>query len=373
LLVQEFEVAAATPGDTEAQAPTPEPKPAPKQVAEATAQPAETTKADVTASVSAEPTLTVVQGRRAPAPAQSKTASEMLERVTDVLRTKDLTLPMVVLALLISAVLGMGHAFSPGHGKTVMAAYLIGERGTIWHAIVLGFIVTVTHVWSILALGVVSLYFTDRMSEQQFTFWTGVVSGTIIVLLGLFLLKQRYTRYVLSQPAGGLEADESGHHHLISVEGEPHSPNDGLDHTGLPTDGEAYAHSHGMFSHSHVIDGEGGKPPTYKSILWLGISGGIVPCPAAFIVLMLAINLGRLALGLLLILSFSVGLAAVLVGIGIAVVRASGHVRKRIGARSRILVALPVFSAALITLLGIGLVVQTLIQHGVIIIPAARG
>ncbi len=360
-----------------AAAPTPAPAPAdsaplpaPQPAVTPTTAPDETAPA-VTAST--EPKVSVAQGRRPAPPAQSKRATEMLNRVTDALRSEQLTLPIVLVALTISMMLGMGHAFSPGHGKTVMAAYLIGERGTMWHALALGIVVTITHVWSILALGVVSLYFTDRMSEEQFTFWTGIVSGVIIVLLGLFLLQQRYARFVLSKPAGALEADGHGHHHLIHVDGIAHTAGDGLDHAGIAADGAAHEHSHGVFSHSHMVQAADGKPPTYRSILWLGISGGIVPCPAAFIVLMLAINLGRLALGLVLILAFSVGLAAVLVGIGIAVVRASGHVRRRIGARSRVLVALPVFSAALITVLGFVLVVQTMIQHGVIIIPAARG
>jgi ABC-type nickel/cobalt efflux system permease component RcnA len=177
-------------------------------------------------------------------------------------------------------------------------------------------------------------------------------------------LKQRYTRYVLAKPAGAHDADDHGHHHLLHAEGveHTHEPGEGLEH--------AHTHGHGAFAHSHVVESKDGNPPTYKSILWLGISGGIVPCPAAFIVLMLAINLGRLAFGLLLILVFSLGLAAVLVAIGIAVVRASGQVRKRISAQSRALLVLPVFSAVLITILGAALVVQTLIAHGVIIIPA---
>jgi ABC-type nickel/cobalt efflux system permease component RcnA len=347
----------------------------PANSASESSPPESTGSVEAAAALEAGPKVTVAQGRRAAPPAQSKRATEMLNRVTDVLRTEELTPGLVLAALAISMVLGMGHAFTPGHGKTVMAAYLIGERGTMLHALALGIVVTITHVWSILALGVVSLYFTDRMSEEQFTFWTGVASGGIIVALGLFLLKQRYARYVLAQPAGGVDSDDHGHHHMLHTGGvaHTHGPGEGLEHGGIQADGEAHEHSHGVFSHSHVVETKDGKPPTYKSILWLGISGGIVPCPAAFIVLMLAINLGRLALGLILILSFSVGLAAVLVAIGIAVVRASGHVRRRIGARSRVLLALPVFSAALITILGIGLVVQTLIAHGVIIIPAARG
>ena len=124
-----------------------------------------------------------------------------------------------------------------------------------------------------------------------------------------------------------------------------------------------------MFSHSHVVETKDGNPPTYKSILWLGISGGIVPCPAALVVLMLAINIGRLAFGLLLILTFSLGLAAVLVAIGVAVVRASGEVRKHIGARSPLLLALPVLSSVFITILGLWMVLYTLIQHRVVVFP----
>ena len=381
-LVQTITVAEATPAATAESSPTPA-TPAEGDTTQGQADPATSVaeapapdaSAEVDAASTLGPNVTVAKGRRPAAPAQSKRATEMLNRVTDILRTEELTPALVIVAFSVSLLLGMGHAFSPGHGKTVMAAYLIGERGTVMHALALGIVVTVTHVWSILALGVVSLYFTDRMTEEQFTFWTGIASGGIIVGLGLFLLQQRYKRYVLAKPAGGLDADAHGHHHLLHAHGGAHfhAPGDEMKHEGIPADSVAHEHSHGAFSHSHVVDGKDGKPPTYKSILWLGISGGIVPCPAAFIVLMLAINLGRLAFGLLLILVFSVGLAAVLVAIGIAVVRASGQVRRRIGAQSRALLALPVFSALLITALGAVLVVQTLIAHGVIVVPAAQG
>ncbi len=117
------------------------------------------------------------------------------------------------------------------------------------------------------------------------------------------------------------------------------------------------------------METEDGTPPSYKSILWLGVSGGIVPCPAALIVLLAAINIGRLPFGLLLIVSFSIGLAAVLVALGIAVVRASGEVRKRMGERGPLLLLLPVISSILITALGLLLVFNTLRVHEIILIP----
>jgi ABC-type nickel/cobalt efflux system permease component RcnA len=277
----------------------------------------------------------------------------MTGRVSDILKNERLTPPLVALALLIAALMGAAHAFTPGHGKTVMAAYLIGERGTVMHALVLGVVVTITHVWSILALGMISLYATEHISETTFTFWTAALSGGIIVLLGLFLLRQRYTQYVLARYGGAV----SLHHH----HGFLHDHGDGFEHSHEGGDVD-----HG---HSHVVQGVDGKPPTYRRIMWLGVSGGIVPCPAALIVLLTAINIGRLPLGLALILSFSVGLAAVLVMLGILVVRASGAVQRRLGTRNAALLMLPVASALLITLLGVFLVVQTLIQHNVIVIP----
>ncbi len=288
----------------------------------------------------------------------NKVVDTLTGRVNKIIENDKLTPPLVALALLIAALMGAVHAFTPGHGKTVMAAYLIGERGTVWHALALGGIVTFTHVWSILALGVISLYATEHISETQFTFWTGVVSGGIIVLLGLFLFRQRYAQYLLARFGG---ADEAHHHHHGIMQ----------DHTHGDTDtGAGAPHEHGPFgAHTHIVESTDGKPPTYRSILWLGVSGGIVPCPAALIVLLAAIHIGRLPLGLLLILSFSVGLAAVLVLVGIAVVRASGAVRRRFGARSRALLLLPVVSSVLITVLGLFLVAQTLIQFNVIIIP----
>lgn len=296
---------------------------------------------------------------RAPLPGSNNRFTKLVDnltgRVSDIVKNERLTPPLVLLALAIAAVMGAAHAFTPGHGKTVMAAYLIGERGTVMHALVLGVVVTITHVWSILALGLISLYATEHISETTFTFWTAVLSGGIIVLLGLFLLRQRYTQYVLARYG---DADGAHHHHHGVF----------ADHTHEP--GEELTHDHdGIGSHSHVYEGIDGQPPTYRRILWLGVSGGIVPCPAALIVLLTAINIGRLSLGLMLILAFSLGLAAVLVVLGIVVVRASGAVQRRLGKRSTMLLVLPIVSSVLITMLGAYLVIQTLIQHNVIIIP----
>lgn len=270
--------------------------------------------------------------------------SSWMRSVFTILERKDLTLATVLFGLAIAVGMGMGHALSPGHGKTVMAAYLIGERGTYWHAVVLGLTVTITHTWSVFLLGLLTLAAGAAVSEDRLTFWTGVVSGAIIAGIGLFLFVRR-VRDLREFRSGG--ADGHGHrrdHHHGHSEHHHH-------------------HHHGQ-DHSHHHAGE--TVPGYGNILWLGISGGIVPCPAALIVLLLALKLGRLAYGLALIAAFSAGLAIVLVGIGIVVVRGAQMMRKNVGERPAVLLVLPVVSSAFITVLGGGVVFWTLVQYGII-------
>lgn len=326
-------------------------------------------------------------------------STQMMDRLGDIVTAETLTPWMIAIAFVVSIALGMGHAFSPGHGKTVMAAYLIGERGTVHHAILLGVVVTITHVWSVIALGVVVLYLQESISAEQLTFWTGLASGVIIVIIGALLFVSRFKTFVLARagvrPENHAHHDHDHHHHdhdhgdshlhthdhghhqhahaQTHDHGHTHGPAHHHPHDHEQEHGHTHDHdhhhSHGVFSHSHVVETKDGAPPSYKSILWLGISGGIVPCPAALVVLMLAINIGRLAFGLLLILTFSLGLAVVLVAIGVAVVRASGEIRKHIGARSPLLLALPLASSVLITILGLWMLLYTLIQHRVVVFP----
>ena len=287
--------------------------------------------------------------------------SQLLDRVTEIVRTKELSWSLFFIGLLIAAAMGAGHAFSPGHGKTVMAAYLIGERGTYRHATILGIIVTITHTWSVLAMGIIALYLQEYFSLETVQFYSGIASGAIIVVLGMMLFVRRYTNLVIARQ-----------HAIAHMYGHDHDHGDGVtdhDHDhGL----FGHHHHHGPGGHSHVIETEDGSPPSFWQVLWLGVSGGIVPCPAAFIVLMLAIKVGRLAYGLWLIIAFSIGLAAVLVALGIIVVRTAGAVRERTGEHGLILAALPVASSILITILGAWVILWTLIQFEVVVfMPAA--
>jgi ABC-type nickel/cobalt efflux system permease component RcnA len=277
---------------------------------------------------------------RAPGPQNSQDpgADNWMGRIGDVIRSERTTPIMFITGLAFAFLLGALHARSPGHGKTVMAAYLVGERGTVGNACLLGLIVTITHTWSVLLLGVVTLYVREHISEEVFSFWLGIISGIIIVVIGMILFLKRYAAYVLARSQAVKKTGES-----------------------------ATASHEGRHDHHHGVRKGDGDPLSYWSILGLGISGGIVPCPSALLVLLLAIRLGRLGYGLWLILAFSAGLAVVLIAIGIIAVKASHLIQKYAGG-SGTLRLLSVVSSALIVALGFWIVVWTLFQHRVVIL-----
>jgi ABC-type nickel/cobalt efflux system permease component RcnA len=245
------------------------------------------------------------------------------------------------LLLLLAAGVGAIHALTPGHGKTLVAAYLVGERGTVWHALLLGVVTTLTHTGVVLALAVALglLFPGGKMSEQQQQGVQLVLElggGLLIVALGFWLLLRR-----LSGAADHFHIGGQGHHHHP----HPHS------HGGGPAD-----HYHDAHGHAHPL-------PTASSagawgLIVLGISGGLVPCWDAIAMLVLAVALNLLWLALPLLLAFSAGLAGVLVLIGVLVVRARGLVGG--WAEGRLLRALPLVSALLITGMGLWLCYDSL-------------
>ncbi len=249
-----------------------------------------------------------------------------------------LSAPIIIGALIGSMLWGAGHALTPGHGKTVVAAYLIGARGTAWHALYLGLTVTITHTFGIFVLGLIALFASHYLVPERLYPWLSAISGLIVVAMGALMLWQR-TRLVTP---GGLHhhdhahADHQHHHH-------------GHSHT--------HAHEDAGHSHSHLPPGAGGETVTWRSLLALGISGGILPCPSALVLLLAAVSLNRTAFGILLVLAFSLGLAGVLTAVGLLFVKGSAMLRRlpHFGIWSRML---PVASALIILLLGIGLTLE---------------
>lgn len=277
---------------------------------------------------------------------------------TQAIATRALTPGALMLGLLLAFLFGAAHALSPGHGKAMVAAYLVGARGTARHALLLGITVTVTHVLGVYLLGLVTLVASQYILPERLYTILSVVSGVAVCGVGLSLLVSR----LRGMPTGHPHQDH-GHDHIHDHahhehhQDDAHSHDHSHEHDPVHLHGHGQGHSHGLgrHHHHHLPDG----PITVKSLVALGISGGIVPCPSALVVLLSAIALHRLIYGLMLITAFSAGLAAVLVALGITVVSARQWVT-RVPASGALLKRLPVASAAVIVVVGAILIFRAL-------------
>ncbi len=296
-------------------------------------------KATVTWSAPAAPLVTQATPAPAPvpeppavsaAPQPGQTGAGMVVKgdyLSQLLHRGDIGMGMMLVGLAVAFGLGAIHALSPGHGKTIVAAYLVGARGTAKHAAFLGAMVTFTHTISVFFLGFVTLFLSRYVLPEKIYPVLGAISGLSIVWIGAALLRQRI------RAAGG---KARGHHHH---------------HHGDHSHTEAFTHDHGDGNlHTHVPEGE----VTLSSLIALGASGGLVPCPSALVLLLSSVALGRIALGLTLLVAFSMGLAVVLMGIGMVVLYAKHLLpdNKR-SVTSFAFRYLPVASAAVIVCAGV--------------------
>jgi ABC-type nickel/cobalt efflux system permease component RcnA len=223
----------------------------------------------------------------------------------------ELSAGVVAVSLLLALFWGAAHALSPGHGKAIVAGYLVGARGTARHALLLGAIVTATHTVGVFALGLVTLALSSVLLPEQLYPWLNLVAALLVVGVGVGVVRARL-------------AHARGHHH----------------------------HDHHQHDHDHGLSG--------RSLLGVGISGGIVPCPTALVVLLGAISLHRVGFGLVLIVAFSIGLAASIAGIGLVAVAARGAL-SRVGFDGRLVRALPAVSAVLVLALGVAMTARALV------------
>ncbi|MEM7029693.1 MAG: sulfite exporter TauE/SafE family protein [Chloroflexota bacterium] len=272
---------------------------------------------------------------------QSSFLSQTSDPFSDLMTVPISGLGGVLLALAAAFGWGAMHAFSPGHGKTVVAAYLVGSRGTARHALFLGLTTTITHTAGVFLLGAVTLFVSYYILPETLYPWLGVASGLLVVILGLSIIPDRLRRL-------------KGDHHHHNHDHEHHHHHHDHDHF--------HDHDH---THSHLPPGAEDASVTWRSLLALGISGGLVPCPSALIVMLSAIALGRIGFGLILILAFSIGLAGVLTATGLAFVFA-GRLFERVPVKRLPMQALPLLSALVITVIGLGITGQALLQTGVI-------
>lgn len=260
------------------------------------------------------------------------TAAVQKDRLAELISIPEITPTVILFALFLAFGLGAIHALSPGHGKTVVGAYLVGSRGTVKHAMFLGLTVTITHTIGVFVLGLITLFASNYILPEKIMPFLTFISGLLVFYIGINLFKDRLLSIF----------GEKDLHHTHSHGGHSHSH---IEHSH--THGE-HTHSHGGKAHSHL-------PPeevTWKNLLGLGISGGLLPCPSALVLMLSAISLNRTGYGILLTLVFSLGLAATLTGIGLIFL----YVGKVFGnsklGEYKILKSLPVLSAFAVACFG---------------------
>ena len=246
------------------------------------------------------------------------------------IKVPEITPAVIFFGLLLALGLGAVHALSPGHGKTVVGAYLVGSRGTAMHAVFLGLTVTVTHTLGVFALGLITLFASNYILPERIMPFLGFISGLLVFFIGATLFKERLFGFM-----GWKKEALSDHQHDDHDGDEPHT-HDGLTHT------------HGGSTHSHAAPDE----ITWRSLLALGISGGLLPCPSALVLMLAAIAGGRIVYGLILTVAFSFGLAATLTIVGLIFLNIRNLFGKTSFSESRIFKVLPVFSAFVIAFVG---------------------
>ena len=272
-----------------------------------------------------------------------------------------LSLPVLLLGLLTAMGFGALHALEPGHGKTLVAAYFVGVRGTPLHALGLGLVIAATHAVGVLSIGAITLYGSRYIVPEQLYPWLSLGSGLLVVALGTWLLLSR-----LGVLRRGLP-----HVHLA----QRHHDHDREEHR------HDHHHVHG---NNHDHDHDEGAPP-WRVLVALGLVDGLVPSPSTLVVLLAAISLDRIEHGFMLIVAFSVGLAAVLAAISLGVVYARRLLarlsvmlapakrRGRLGRALRLArpdgplpAALSVSAALVLVLVGVALSVRALSQPGLL-------
>jgi len=310
----------------------------------------------------------------------SASSSNRNDAFTNLILLDEITLPALLLALGISFLWGAAHALTPGHGKTIVGAYLVGSRGTMKHAVYLGLTTTITHTLGVFALGLITLFAAQYIVPEKLYPWMGLLSGIFVVGIGINLFAERFKTSGIGVWLGKLKSNRNGlqpayspalqsaqiktadHKHGYLLAPLHNHSHDHDHHHNHEADNQ---HHHGHAEHSHLPPGSDDSPVTWRSLLALGISGGMIPCPSALVVLLGAIALNKIGFGLILVLAFSLGLAGALTAVGMMFIYA-GKLFERFPSRGKIIGFLPVFSALFISLIGLGIVVKALAEIGAV-------
>lgn len=284
---------------------------------------------------------------------QAENKQGILAILEGFLRTPQISPSLFLAALVIAMILGALHALSPGHGKTIVAAYLVGSQGKVRHAIALGTIVTLTHTGSVFLLGLATLSLSQYIMPTKLFPTLELASGLLIVVLGIVLLVPRLKVWLDERrrqktPAVAKKVEQTEKSTRLTIQQEIEEA--GAEHSHNPEDFGAIPLPTGVAElRENPLEGI-----SWRSLIALGISGGLVPCPDAIAILLIAITINRIIFGLTLIVSFSFGLAVVLIAIGIVMVQ-SKQIFARLQWFSKASFVVPVISSLVVLGLGIAL------------------
>ena len=240
--------------------------------------------------------------------------------------------------------IGAVHAATPGHGKTIAAAYIVGARGRPVDAVILGIFVTLSHTSGIVLVGILASIGMPGMVPQRIEAWLALVTGVLVIFIGLWTLWTQ--REMIMQLQGVPSAPDRSHDHAAMrfrpptqdhdhghgvhphhdhADGSAHDHPHGHAHDAHHAHGdhehhdeEAGYHSHGWgFKHTHDLKLATTNRPGLWVLIGLGVAGGLLPDPAALAMLLNALAQGKVMLGLGMVAVFSIGFAMTLVIVGV--------------------------------------------------------
>ncbi|HLJ84534.1 MAG TPA: hypothetical protein VKT51_10215 [Candidatus Eremiobacteraceae bacterium] len=284
------------------------------------ASPRDVTTASLTRASGGRWTLSQGSADRASATSQGAPSQIRSNVLADMLARGPSSAVVIALTLLAAIGLGALHALEPGHGKTLLAVSLVGARATPKQAVTLAAALTIAHTAGVIALGLALLLAARWIVPENIYPWLTAASGLLVVCLGGGAL----ARYVRSRHRA---ADGHTHHG---------------DHDHAHDGGAAHGHSHAI---------PGDAPLSFGNVVLVAMSGNIAPCPAALVVMLAALALHQVAYGIVIIVAFGMGLAAVLTGLGLALVRGTAWIA-RSRAAERFMAHGPVVSACVISVIG---------------------
>jgi len=319
-----------------------------------------------------------------------------IEKLKKIIFSEKVGGQIILIAIIMAMIYGGLHALTPGHGKTLVAAYLIGTQGRIADAVILGIVTTFTHTFSVIILGLITLFASKYILPQQLLPFLQLFSGLLIVGIGTWLMVKRIKSPTGFETHGGKHAHTGpdgkkyyhSHEHArhdTDRHKHPHNHNHDLNHhvhehshdshhhiseqtyfhhhDDTPSHPHSHDHNHAHTYHNDETRESGveteRKKTSLATLISIGFSGGMVPCPDALILLLLAIAINRITFGLLILVAFSFGLAFVLITIGIFIVTAQPFLERFSG--SNILRVLPALSCTIIIGIGLFMVIKSLL------------